>query len=224
MTPLTPCPDESCTSESDHHWHHLHGGVAIEGDHHDSLCLDVIPQLRCHSRRKPLAQKPLMLSVETVAALIRAAVIATVSAADDDAWERGYSIGYYSGHDDALAEGCGGAPAPYYMTSPTPLIRNDDEHGLVVETIDGHARRLLMVESSLTDDAIREALGRLGWIAPGDARPSDPVRPSVEQMAEAWDRGVRTAMTYAHLDDDRTMCLSPPHSYNPYRGQMPAGG
>lgn len=66
---LAPCPIVGCQSNSNHHWHwHDQPGMieTVNGVHWFCQCTD--PLVRCYS-----AKRQLMLSVETVAALIRAA-------------------------------------------------------------------------------------------------------------------------------------------------------
>lgn len=66
---LPPCPIVGCQSNSDHHWHwNGQPGMIETCDGDDWFCQCTNPLVRCYS-----AKRQLMLSVETVAALIRAA-------------------------------------------------------------------------------------------------------------------------------------------------------
>ena len=78
---LPPCPIVGCMSKSDHHWHWNGQPDMIEtcdGDDWFCQCMNYL--VRCYSRRS------LMLSVETVAAMIRSA--------EDLAYRRGVEDGW----------------------------------------------------------------------------------------------------------------------------------
>ena len=70
---LQPCPIEGCMSKNDHHWHPYGKSDIVEGNcFYNGLCQNIAPATRCHSSAMP-KQPVRMLSVETVAAMIRSA-------------------------------------------------------------------------------------------------------------------------------------------------------
>ena len=85
MTKLPPCPIEGCKSESDHHCHWSESAPWVEDRTriHGCAC-DATSEYATACYSRALKPAPLMLSVETVAKLIKAAETA--------AYERGYLI------------------------------------------------------------------------------------------------------------------------------------
>ena len=85
---LPPCPIEGCMSQSDHHWH-PYGKAEKEEEgncFHSGLCQNIEPEVRCYSSAVPSQKAVPMLSVETVAVMIRAA--------EDLAYRRGLEDGW----------------------------------------------------------------------------------------------------------------------------------
>ena len=91
---LRPCPIVGCKSLSNHHWHFEGDPAAyIELCSHGYLCQNIEELARCYSRALVNSKPVLMLSVETVAAMIRSA--------EDLAYRRGWEDGW-NDFDDYL--------------------------------------------------------------------------------------------------------------------------